>query len=253
MKKRIISLVIAAVLLLGAVPVVSSCSPPPELSEVKDRLVYLLRGVEPINNIFFGEGLVSYNDYGFEIDGVHQDGLFGEDDYNSTLEGEDIYLYYTEVLESYATKDGNIIEQYKTIAEIKAEAEKYYSKSYLETVYPIVFVDDYYGEHGHGTRAKYIEETEEYMENGEIKSRVILYEYAYHNPQITAESPATVYDFDTMEIVVPSTGETLIVEIQGYNENYYDPDTGKLETGWHKVILQFVLQDGEWYLDGPSY
>jgi len=255
MKKRIISLIIAAVLLLGAMPLVSSCSPPPELSEVYDRLVYLLDGAEAVNDIFYGEGLVSYNDYGFEIDGEHQDTLFGEDDYNSVLEGQDIYIYYTEVLDTYKNKDGVVIEQYKSIDEIKEEAEKYYSKSYLEDVYKMIFIDDYYGS---GARAKYMDEVREYSEDDGkggyvIKEYTVLYEYAYHKPLITEERPATVYNYDTMKIVAPSTGEKLVVEIEGYNEKYYDPETLKEASGWHTVTLYFVLQDGEWFLDGPSY
>ncbi len=234
MKKILLSLTIIA-LLLTFLP---SCSPPPELSEVYDRLVYLLDGSREVNEIFFGEGLVSYNDQG---------GLYDEGEYNSALEGTDIYMYYTEVLKVYKTGDGKEITQYQSVNEIKAEAEKYYSSSYLRKLYPTMFVDDYYGENGLGTRAKYLEITDE------MTGVTTFCEYAYHDPLITLENPATVYKYETMKIVEPSSGDTLIVEIEGYNAKFYDPETGKLGSGWHTVTLQFIKENGQWFLDGPSY
>lgn len=234
MKKVLLSLIIIATL-LAFLP---SCSPPPQLSEVYDRLVYLLDGSRGVNDIFFGEGLVSYNDLG---------GIYDDDEYNSTLEGTNIYMYYSEVLKSYKTADGKEISQYESVDEIKAEAEKYYSSSYLRKVYPKLFVDDYYGENGLGSRAKYLEIKDE------DTGVTTFCEYIYHDPVITAENPATVYDYTTMKIVEPSSGDTLIVEIRGYNAKFYDPETGKLGSGWHTVSLQFVLEDGQWFLDGPSY
>ena len=249
--KKIICLLLALILVAGAIPMMASCSPPPALADVKDRLVYLIKGAEAVNDIFFGEGLVSDNDVGLEFDGEHYEGLFGEDEYNSALEGQDIYIYYTRVPESYTTKDGIKKTQFTSVAEIKAEAEKYYSKDYLRKIYPSIFVDDYYGENGLNTRAKYLE-LEVYDMFGNAKEKLALHEYAYHSPIITKENPATVYDLESMKIVTPSSATLLLVEIQGYG-TYFDPDKGEKVTGWHSVLLQFALQDGEWYLDGPSY
>ncbi len=219
--------------------------PPPELSEVKDRIIYLIEGSSYVNDIFFGEGLVSYND---------KSSLYGKDEYNSTLEGQDINMYYTEVLPSYTANDGKEIAQFTRIDQIKAEAEKYYSHSYLDGIYQIIFVDDYYSEDG--TRAKYIEQSEEKvkLENGKTVTytEIKLFEYAYHSPKFTAEKPQSIYNYDTMEIVAPSSAEVLIVEIEAYG-SYFIPETEETKTGWHTVTLQFVLQDGQWLLDGPSY
>lgn len=237
MKKKIFAFFITVITVLN-IFALASCSPPPELYEVYDRLVYLLEGSRPVNEIFFGEGLVSYNDNG---------GLYDDDEYNSTLEGTDIYMYYTEVLPSYKTADGKEITQYRSVNEIKAEAEKYYSSSYLNKVYPKLFVDDYYGDQGLGTRAKYLE-----IKNEET-GKTTFCEYVYHSPVLTEENPATVYNYETMKIVEPSSGDTLIVEIQGYNKKYFDPESGEMKSGWHTVTLQFIIENGQWFLDGPSY
>jgi hypothetical protein len=56
-----------------------------------------------------------------------------------------------------------------------------------------------------------------------------------------------------MKIIDPSTDTYLVVSIRGYNENYLDPATAEIKTGWHEVQLRFVKENGEWFLDSPSY
>ena len=231
MKKQIISIILAAIFLFLSCACLVSCAPP-ELAEVKDRLVWLIETAKPINDVLYGDGLLSvYDIYGFD------------DEYNSWFEGEDHYFYYSEIVESYRDENGDIVEQkYDSVQSIKDDAAKVYSSSYMQKINQTFFIDDYEGGH----RAKYFEVTDDGGEKRFCK-------YNYSEPYITEENPATIYDYDTMEIVVPSSGTTLIVELQGYNEKYFDPETGDIGSGWHKVTLQFILEGGQWFLDGPSY
>ncbi len=218
MKKQIISIILSAVFLILSCASLVSCAPP-ELSEVKDRLVWLIETAKPINDVLYGDGLLSvYDIYGFD------------DEYNSWFEGEDHYFYYSEIVEGYRNENGDIIDQkYDSVQSIRDDAAKVYSSSYMKKIEQTFFIDDY--------------------EGGEKR----FCKYNYAEPYITDENPATVYNYDTMEIVVPSSSNTLIVELQGYNEKFYDPETGDIGSGWHKVRLQFILEGGQWFLDGPSY
>ena len=62
----------------------------------------------------------------------------------------------------------------------------------------------------------------------------------------------TTYDYSTMKIVKPSTAESVNVEITAYGR-YIDYEKVEVVTGEHTVTLRFVLEDGEWRLDTPTY
>ncbi len=62
----------------------------------------------------------------------------------------------------------------------------------------------------------------------------------------------TTYDYDSMTIVKPSKAELVNIELTAYGR-YIDFDSLEVVYGEHKVILTFVLQDGEWRLDTPTY
>ncbi len=55
--KKLISLLLCVVMLVCAL---TSCSPPPEFSEIEGRLAELIEASYEINRIFFGEGLSAY-------------------------------------------------------------------------------------------------------------------------------------------------------------------------------------------------
>jgi hypothetical protein len=53
-----------------------------------------------------------------------------------------------------------------------------------------------------------------------------------------------IYNYDSMEIVRPSKANRITVEIDSYLEGSEEHLT---------VRLSLVKQDGEWYLDSPTY
>ena len=53
-----------------------------------------------------------------------------------------------------------------------------------------------------------------------------------------------LYDYDSMQIVRPSSANKITVLIDSHLEG---------QTEILPVRLSFILQDGEWYLNSPSY
>ncbi|MGM9641932.1 MAG: hypothetical protein ACI3XI_01850 [Eubacteriales bacterium] len=62
----------------------------------------------------------------------------------------------------------------------------------------------------------------------------------------------TTYDYDTMVIVKPSKADVVNVELTAYGR-YIDFESLEVVYGEHKVTLTFVLENGEWRLDTPTY
>ena len=101
--KKILSLVLALLMLALPVSQMASCSPPP-LEEVYDRLVWLIENSRPVNEIVYGDGLVSMQD------------LSGEElEYDSWFEGLDKYTYYFEIPASYIDDDGNLLSSFRAL------------------------------------------------------------------------------------------------------------------------------------------
>lgn len=178
---------------------------PPPLEEVKGEFISLIEASVEINDILFGEGLPVY-----KRDGSDED--------------KQIYVDMTEYLDGY-----EVVRQeskYLTIDEMKISAEKVYSKEYLEPIYEMVFVgyaDDISGV----TTAKYIEWDS------------WLYKSMSYEPFITS---ARTYDYDTMEMITPSSEDFVNIEIES--------SLGDVKT---TVILSFTLTDNGWRLDTPTY
>lgn len=206
-----------AILLLAlimAAGVFSSCaSEPPQLGEVKDELVALVEASYGINGIFFGDGLETYA-RGGKFDKEHHlyDGNDGE------------YASY-----EYVTEDCG----YLFTEKIKIDAEKVYTLDYLEGIYTMAF-DGYADENtGAVTTARYLD----------VNGWLMKYAYGDSDP-FNILPGKRVYDFDTMEIVKPSTAKYLNVEINSHLEG---------ETEQMKVTLRFKLTDDGWRLDNPTY
>lgn len=206
-----------AILLLAlimAAGVFSSCaSEPPQLGEVKDELVALVEASYGINGIFFGEGLETYA-RGGKFDKEHH--LYDGNDSE--------YASY-----EYVTEDCG----YLFTEKIKTDAEKVYTLDYLEGIYTMAF-DGYADENtGAVTTARYLD----------VNGWLMKYAYGDSDP-FNILPGKRVYDFDTMEIVKPSTAKYLNVEINSHLEG---------ETEQVKVTLRFKLTDDGWRLDNPTY
>ena len=136
---------------------------------------------------------------------------------------------------------------YLGVDDIKEQAEKIYSKDYLSSIYSSLF-DGIRSDYGGGTAssvllARYIEEAGE--EGGTPYLRMCnVTEPLYESRR--------VYDFSTMRIAKPYNKDrvNVILEADGV---YFSSETKKIENGRHEVSLSFVLENGVWRLDSPTY
>lgn len=211
MKKTVVALLALIILTL---PLVSCASNPPELDEVKDELVALVEASYEINDIFFGEGLATY-ERGGKFDKEHH--IYDENDTE--------FAYY-----EYVTEDS----EYLFTEQIKWAAEKVYTADYLKGVYTMAF-DGYVDDNtGKVTTARYLD----------ANSWLAKFTFGEADP-FNILPGKRVYDFDTMKIVKPSTAKYLNVEISSHLE---DEESETL-----KVTLRFKLTENGWRLDSPSY
>lgn len=139
-----------------------------------------------------------------------------------------------------------IDSSYIDIASIKAAAEKVYSSDYLEAIYSSVFDgirNNFSDSSSSVLLARYIEESSE--EGGIVylrKSNVTEAMYEEHR----------TYDYATMKIVKPYNRDRVNVTIEA-NGTYFSSETKQIENGVHTVRLSFVLENGAWRLDSPTY
>lgn len=192
----------------------SSCGAP-KLEEVKPRFIELIEESYAINDIFFGAGLETYA----------RDEEFAKEHrvYEELSAGYDAYEIVTDDA-SYFDIDG-----------IKEAAERVYSTDYLSGVYTMAF--DGYADTNTGTitTARYL------MDN----MFLLRYAHGEEDPFDFLDGKQRRYDFDSMKITRPSRASHVNLSIDSYlvgdEENILN------------VTLRFVLVDGEWYLDSPTY
>lgn len=208
--KRIVSLTCALILSACALFGATSCAGrAPTTSQIYDRVVELVEGSYEINTVFYGAGLP-----------VHE---------TDSAYAEFMHIYYDFSQKgSYEMVTDKAI--FLTSIEIKAAAEKIYSKAYLEDViYPALFtgyaISDASGK-PYFSNARYLEDQS--------------WIYQFTGEKVTAAS-RLIYDYSTMKVVKPSSGKLCFVEISCY------PADAPEEARVRKLSL--VLQDGEWYLD----
>ena len=210
--KKFVAIITALIL---CVTVFASCSGgAPELGDVKNELVSLIEGSYEINDIFFGKGLPTY-----ERGGAYDQkyGLYDPNDYE--------FSYY-----EYVTLES----PYLFIEQIKSEAEKIYTKDYLEDIYIMCFEGYSDSDTGLLTTARYLE------------SRYGLMKYAFGSTDSFDILPGKrLYKFDTIEIVQPSDDSYMNIMIDSYIEG----NEGDVET----VNLRFENTENGWRLDGPTY
>ena len=192
----------------------SSCGAP-ELEDVKDRFVELIEASYAINDIFFGSGLETYA----------RDGEFAQEHriYDELSAGFDTY-------EMVAEAAG-----FLDVDSIKAAAEAVYSPTYLAGIYTMAF--DGYANADSGTVT-----TARYLMDGHF---LLRYAAEKEDPFDLLDGKQRRYDFDSMKITRPSRSGSVNLSIDSYL-------IGDEQTVLN-ITLRFVLVDGEWYLDSPTY
>lgn len=135
---------------------------------------------------------------------------------------------------------------YLTIDAIKELSEKVYSENYLRGVYSSVFDGirtDFSDSSSSVLLARYIEEAS--GDDG------ILYLRKSNISKALFEEQRT-YDYESMTIRKPYSKNRVNVDITAYG-SHYSSETMQVENGAHTVRLSFVLEDGAWRLDSPTY
>lgn len=270
--KKVILLILAIVLCL---PAVAGCAtPPPELEDVKAELIALMDASYEINEILFGNGLKSE----YDLSGL-------KTEYDPTYEGlyGDEGSYSSVVSEYMVDTDGDgvedlTVEQYTTADEIREAVERVYSDDFANKVLAQAFS----GDSSSSVKARYreyvetYEDVEEYTVAGsdevyytvvEKKTDPVLIKYNFLSEAgmnyIDSRGGRTVYDYDTMKIVEPSDGDTLVVEILAWYQDTTidssadDPSdwVAGVPSGysWHTARIVFVKQGNSWRLDTATY
>ena len=162
----------------------------------------------------------------YEINGI----IFGDDMETYGRDDEEVIangVYYNvpDGLYNYEFLTEN--NKYQTADEIREPTQKGYSEDYISSVLDSCF-NGFMDENGdEAVQPKYLNYTGKLMLNREYEVYV---------------KGDRRYDFDTMEITKPSSGKIVNVTI--------DAIDGEERTS---ARLTFVLQDGQWRLDGPTY
>lgn len=237
----------------------------PDVEELRPRVIELIEASYEINDIFFGDGIdrVDYEAEYQKIIDSYAEGLAKAEQELKTAQSEydakvaakaseeeiaaakkriedaekevqkNTYMFTKEEFLAQYDTDTTYTpvrsDKYLTVSDIKTAAEQVYSKSYLMSIYETMFVG--------------------YIESGMTD---MIYARYYEGPDglmilkdadvwVTAKR---IYDYDTMKIVRPSNGKRVTVEMDSHLKGQNETLT---------VRLSFVLQDGVWYLNSPSY
>lgn len=192
----------------------TACGKAPALDEVYDDFAALIEASYEINDIFFGEGLPTHD----------RNGAYATENFiYYGFEGYDAYEFVTEDSSYYCIED------------IKYAAAAVYSADYLEEISTMAFVGYADENTGAVSTARYLESSEGYLLRysfGETDSFNIL-------------PGKRRYKLDTMEIVKPSSANSVNVKVDSYLEGKEDEILS--------VTLRFVLEEDGWRLDTPTY
>ena len=209
--KRYIRMAALVLIVLMVLPL-CACGAP-AIDEVKGDFKTLIEASYEINDIFFGEGLATYERGG---------------------EAALTYGIYTDFPESYAFYEVVDIESgYFTVDAIKAAASEVYSQDYLEGIYTMAF--DGYSDGEDITTARYLE----------ADGYFLRYTFGEKDTFDILEGKQRRYLFDTMEIVRPSSANYVNLKI----DSYLLGSEEEILT----VTLRFILENGKWRLDSPTY
>lgn len=174
--KRLFAIILCALMLL---PVLTSCSQPPKVEDVRDEIAALIEASHEINEIFYGEGLPT------------------DTSINSGYEKFHVV---------------SATSPYRTLAEIKAASEKVYSAEYMSAIYEMMFSGHYDSVSGSVQQARYWENKGKLLKL--IDSTVYLTgehrTYDYSTMKIVKPSRA---DYIKFEIMSEKNGEQMLVRL----------------------------------------
>lgn len=134
-------------------------------------------------------------------------------------------VYFNESLGNYERLMENA--EYISIEHIKIVAEEIYSKDYLSDVYESAFDGIMTGE-----TSAYVR----FYDDGEyLFQHINFYDFTLCE---------RIYDYSTMKVVEPYSSNYINVVIESYT---LEDETRR------EVELSFVFENGNWYLDSPTY
>lgn len=183
--KRILTLLLAVLMLAGSAVGLASCSasePAPDIDQVYDRLVQVIEASHEVNVLLFGAGLPVYPRGDAEDELVHR--YYGVAD-----NGQQFVTPYA---------------KYASIAEMQAAIAAVYSTEYRESLYESLFTGFAADEMSVVMPARFSEDER------------FLYMSKYVDPLVDG---VRVYDYASMEIVSYSHSSRLRVSINSYTED----------------------------------
>lgn len=184
--KRIISVILLAVMLTASIVCsLTSCSKPPELSEVKDEIVALIEASQEINSILFGKGL----------------------DVDERIESP----YGNYVCVAFETG-------FFSVEDIKVAAEKVYTKEYLEPLYEVTFTGKYDSVAGSIIRARYMDSDGYLLKHIPVSDTTDVTDEEPEDPNNILGDETRTYDYSTIEIVKPSRADYVTFTIMSSKE-----------------------------------
>ena len=134
-------------------------------------------------------------------------------------------VYTNESLGGYDRLSEN--SQYITIDAMKTEAEKIYSKEYIAALYEGAFDGVLTGNTGAYLRF--------YDDGKYLYQNSTLYDFTVNE---------RIYDYSTMKIIEPSSADYINVKVESYSLASKE----RIE-----ITLSFTFENGDWYLDSPTY
>ena len=207
-KKCIAGALAVVILVLGCVVLFRSKGTP-KIEDIYDRMVYLIESANDLNTVIYGCGLPVWEDDSEYVEFMHvYYGLDPARDYEIVMPNA----------------------KYLSISQMKEEAEKIYSKNYLEEViYRSVFegyaISDGVGGSVVGV-ARYYEEGSYLWQSKDFK---------------TFYTGIRVYDYSTMQVHSLGKADRCVITINSWLED--SPDQVE------NIEILIALQDGQWYLD----
>ena len=134
-------------------------------------------------------------------------------------------VYYNSSLGNYERLMEN--SGYISVDHIKIAAEEVYSSDYLSEVYQGAFDGIMTGE-----TSAYVR----FYDDGEyLYQHIDIYDFAVNE---------RIYDYSTMRVVEPYSSTYVNVVIESYTLN---------NAKRQEIDLSFVFENGDWYLDSPTY